>query len=45
MIIKHARHICLRNSRNAQRFVGLIFLIVLSGADWLVRANSDHMTG
>ena len=34
MIIKHGRHICLRNSQGAQRCVGFSFLIVLFGC-WL----------
>ena len=44
MIIKHVRQTHFgRNSRGAQRCVGLYFLVVLFGC-WLAgRANSDHV--
>ena len=43
IIIKHGRHICFRNARGAQRFMGFFFFIVLFGC-WLAeQANSHHM--
>ena len=43
MIKDHGRNICFRNLRDAQRYVGIFFLIVLFEC-WLAgQANSDHM--
>ena len=35
MIIKHGRHICLGNSRGAQRYVGFFFLSIVLFGCWL----------
>ena len=43
MIIKHGRHICLRNAPGAQRFVEFFFLIVLFGCWLAVQAKSNHV--
>ena len=42
-IIKHGRHIFLTNSRGAQRYVLLLFLIVLFGCLLAGQTNSNHM--
>ena len=43
MIIKHGRHICLWNSRDAQRYVSFFFFNLDSA--FRVQANSDHWIG
>ena len=44
MIIKHGRHICLRNSRGAQRYVGFFFFLIVLSGWWLAgQLNSDHV--
>ena len=44
MIIKHGRHICLGNSRGAQRFVGFISWFYCPRADWLSRRTPTTWT-